>query len=292
MNTIVKRVGILMLLTMAVATTAMAQGSSDYPRWVFDPPQSMSSTTEIKVFQFRGVSFKKAQIELAREVSRYLGEEWGFQGTGSMVTMTTVENSGTQKEYYYHGENVCFTVNNQNVSFRIIDKYSRDSNNHYFLCAVPRSLNVEPLYDRYMVTSNYGVDAAWRSAIVPGWGQMYKGQYAKGGVVMGGSVLLIGGIIYTEYSRKGYAKLVTQTHNTEHMREYQSRRNGFATARNICIGALGALYVYNLVDAVVADGPRYVKVKADVKDRYGNSYAFMPSISADGVPMLAASITF
>jgi hypothetical protein len=38
--------------------------------------------------------------------------------------------------------------------------------------------------------------AVWRSALIPGFGQYYKGQHAKGGVFFGASALIAGANLY------------------------------------------------------------------------------------------------
>lgn len=147
-------------------------------------------------------------------------------------------------------------------------------------------------FDDTYVTTQYGVKGLWRSAIVPGWGQLYKRSYIKGGLMLGGTVVLAGGIVYTECMRADYWKKQRNGYakNTAQKQFYYKKEKGFATARNICIGGLCALYVYNLVDAVVAPGARYVKVSRT--DRNGNVYTLAPSMNYDGSPMLAGSIRF
>ncbi len=137
--------------------------------------------------------------------------------------------------------------------------------------------------------SSYGVHGLWRSAIVPGWGQLYKGSTLKGGLIMGGSVALIGGIIYTETMRQDYMNKIKNTHSSELIRKYKTRADNFALSRNICIGGLAALYVYNIVDAIVAPGARRILVR---KNGRGAGYALSPGLSADGSPAVMAQITF
>lgn len=45
------------------------------------------------------------------------------------------------------------------------------------------------------------------------------------------------------------------------LKEYNTKADNCENARNICIGAAAALYVYNLIDAIVAPGARRVIVK-------------------------------
>lgn len=118
-----------------------------------------------------------------------------------------------------------------------------------------------PDFDPLEVTTSYGARGVWRSIIVPGWGQMYKNSYLKGSLIMGGTIGLVAGIVVAENSRQDYVRYVRQTHDANIIRSYQSKINHLSTARNVCIGALSALYIWNLVDAIVAPGAKYVKFK-------------------------------
>jgi len=108
--------------------------------------------------------------------------------------------------------------------------------------------------------------------------------------MLGGCAVLAGGIIFTEHTRADYVAKIAQTHNTQAIRTYTNKRNHFATARNICIGAAAALYVYNLIDAVATPGARRVVVKKGKNSQ--RRYAFAPTVSEYGRPMLTTSITF
>ncbi|MDE6206563.1 MAG: hypothetical protein K2M55_02020 [Muribaculaceae bacterium] len=144
-------------------------------------------------------------------------------------------------------------------------------------------------FSRISSVSSYGVHSLWRSAIIPGWGQFYKGSNLKGGLILGGAVVCAGGIIYTENMRQDYMNKIKKTHNTENIRAYKNKADNFALGRNICIGALAAVYVYNIVDAVVAPGARHIVIK---KNTDGSGYAILPSVSADGAAGVYAQITF
>lgn len=180
------------------------------------------------------------------------------------------------------------------IRYRRIDDYqgrSKESGRtcYYALYAVERFGRSADFSD-IRVTSKYGATALALS-IIPGCGQFYKGAYFKGGLMLGGCAALAGGVIFTEHTRADYASKIKQTHNTDAIRTYTNKRNHFATARNICIGAAAALYLYNLVDAIATPGARRVVVKKHKKNQ-NNIYAFAPTVSECGAPMFATSITF
>jgi len=123
-------------------------------------------------------------------------------------------------------------------------------------------------------TSRYGADGFLRSALLPGWGQLYKGSRTKGICIIGGEALFIGGIVATESLRASYVKMLNETHSAEQIRAYSRDADTMENFRNVCITAAAALYLYNLIDAIAAPGaPRLIP------PRTSRRYALYPSFS-------------
>ncbi|MDL2252173.1 DUF5683 domain-containing protein [Odoribacter sp. OttesenSCG-928-J03] len=123
-------------------------------------------------------------------------------------------------------------------------------------------------FDEVEVTSMYGVRGLWRSIFVPGWGQLYKGSKTKGGLIMGGVVALAGGILVTENLRSSYTKKIGETRDIHKIRTYADKADNMENARNICIGGAIALYVYNLIDVIVAPGAKRIKMASSLAPDY------------------------
>ena len=118
-----------------------------------------------------------------------------------------------------------------------------------------------PTFNFAHITSEYGIRHIWPSFIVPGAGQMVKGDWLKGGLMMGGATLFAGGIALTECTRQVYlGKISQQSRNEEAVKIYANRASNLAIGRNICIGGLCAVYIYSIIDAFVAPGARRVEV--------------------------------
>lgn len=143
----------------------------------------------------------------------------------------------------------------------------------YTLYAVAKK-GVTPIFDEVKFSNKYGIDGFARSMIVPGWGQIYKGSSAKGGIILGGEVLLAGGIILSESMRASYTKKMRE--QPEHIKHYNTKADNWENARNICIGGAIALYVYNLIDVITTNGAKKTTVK---KQR--NHFSLNPTLSED-----------
>lgn len=103
-------------------------------------------------------------------------------------------------------------------------------------------------FDQVNFSYKYGMSALWRSALVPGYGQIYKGSTAKGISILGGEVALITGVLLTENTRSSYRRKAKETYDVNKIRSYTDKADNYETARNICIGGAIALYVYNVID--------------------------------------------
>lgn len=96
---------------------------------------------------------------------------------------------------------------------------------------------------------------------------------AKGGIILGGEIAFAGAIIAAENLRASYVRKMKE--NPRHVKSYSTKADNWENVRNICIGGAAALYVYNLVDAIVAPGaPRLVKARQ-------RGLAFTPAVTPD-----------
>lgn len=96
----------------------------------------------------------------------------------------------------------------------------------------------------------------WRSFFLPGWGQFYKGESAKGYFIVGGTaVFLTSGFIFSNL------KITTESDarnaRTQTLRDYYNdNTNKYNNISLACFIVTAALYVYNVIDAIAADGEK------------------------------------
>lgn len=94
-------------------------------------------------------------------------------------------------------------------------------------------------------------------SIVPGGGQLYKGDYLKAGLMFGGCALGAGGIVLCEMQRQNLIAQASQTHDINNIKILSSQAQNMATARTALIVATAALYVYNIADAAFFAGKKH-----------------------------------
>ena len=106
-------------------------------------------------------------------------------------------------------------------------------------------------------------------------------------------VNVVGGIVGVESVRADYVRKIGETHDVDYKRLYAKRADQFSTARNVLIGALGALYLYNLIDVVAAPGARRVIVNPkNGMSRRSLSWKVYPSMPDNQSVALAVGLTF
>ena len=115
------------------------------------------------------------------------------------------------------------------------------------------------VFDNVYPTNDYGIGPLFMS-IIPGMGQFYKGDAAKGSILLGGCAVTGIGALFLENQRKACRDQMAQTHDVNLIKQYSADERNYGIARNVALGVFGALYVYNLVDAAIAPGARKVNV--------------------------------
>lgn len=292
---------LIILTAMSLLPSVIfAQEVSDKlkPRWLHTSVEPKNNTYVFDVVSSQAPTLAEARKAALATLISQAGLEGGAT-VKSDVKSTVMDHSitvnGNKNQVTEDYINVESTIAGEpaELTARKIDEYwYRDKFGYYNLSTLYARgpVNTKPVFDDVKITTNYGCTGLWRSAIVPGWGQLYKGSTLKGGLIMGGTVVCIGGIIYTDCMRNSYTNKINKTHNAANKREYVNRRDNFTTARTVCIGALSALYVYNLVDAIVAPGAK--RILTSPKGANNFSYQWAPTVLDEGAVGVYANFTF
>ncbi len=109
--------------------------------------------------------------------------------------------------------------------------------------------NQQPVFTKYVISADLRPHAAWRSAVLPGWGQFYKGQKTRGILLGGafwGSLAATTVAVLKENDRKD--KYEAATDPTEISRRFDTYNTWFKTRRVLTVATVG-LWLINVVDA-------------------------------------------
>lgn len=158
-----------------------------------------------------------------------------------------------------NGTSVITGVNELEIKARIIDEYREYCGTGQYRISLLVQTAKNPMYEyeRVQVTNTYPFSAR---VFVPGFAQIHKGSKGKGIFFITSEIALIGSIALCEGLRVSYKSKANSAHNSVDRIKYQNTVSNSELARNICIGGAAAIYVWNIIDGIVAKGERHVVV--------------------------------
>ncbi len=134
---------------------------------------------------------------------------------------------------------------------------------------------------RYLVVQDPRAGAALRSMVVPGWGQLYKGEHTKGVVLAGLWGVTAGGTVVAHISRRRakdhYLASTTQAQTLERFESYSTWHK---VRNNLFLGAMG-VWAYSYIDAIIKGQPVPTSLRPDANLQL----SLIPSPATPGLAM-------
>lgn len=283
----------LFLVYVPINARLLEKSESIQPEWVKKGEAKYNSkrsndTYYFKVIENSGSSLESIKNQNLSALATYIGQENKISSS-IKANISYDSSTGDEKDEYL----ISYTTNSSTDVFfaKLVDEYwelkkldnGQQMYTYYALFAVSSKKEI-PDYDQFFTTKSYGGTGFARS-LIPGMGQIYKGQKGKGTGIIIGEAAGIASIIYCQSMRTSYHnKMIEQP---KHAKEYHNKESNWQTARNICIGVTASLYVYNLIDAALASGAKRIVIKKN------NNYSMsMRPTYIDGNTGLALSLKF
>jgi len=262
--------------------------SNDFiPPWRSgDMPKVNTQTYYVKEIQGEGKTLVEARQNAIIGLVSDIANSKGVAVTGNQMSdikSQSYRGANKQSEEITSTFQSTFNIKTDGfeTSFELIDEYweeSRVEGKSKFYCWVLFEVAFEPntkKFDKIQFSTNYGVTAILKSAIVPGWGQFSKMQKVKGLSIFGGEVVLLGMGLVSDNSRVDFITRMNNTRDVSYKKQYLNLANNWENVRNISFAAAGALYVYNIIDAAVSKGAkRYI---------YDNKISLVPLYDQNSV---------
>lgn len=237
------------LLCLGGALECMAQSK---PLWVQRGEKSMNKKRQsdnytFKVFNTHDLDEAKLKAERLKPLLEYLQETYGVETSAMTVDTAAVATDGTKA--------IKVSMPTSTVYAKLVDDFCEFTDyelnvfqyEYYQLYAVTEK-DAAPVFDTFNVIETNNSNALARS-IVPGLGQFYKGQTAKGCAIIGAEAFFVASAIAFDCKRNHCAD-----------RGWESKARGWRQFRNLAISGAGIVYVYNLIDSAVSKAGRRVKV--------------------------------
>lgn len=288
-----KKTILMMCITLFVGImpSEAAKRSGSKPEWVSKGEASLNTKRTNETYYFKAIYSQGRDLQALKNgriqnLSNYIGQSHHLSGQATTEIVNRQQGESVQSVVNYR---MVFSEEMDAQVFYaiLVDEYwEQDSSGEYryhALFAVSERGD-DTVFDQFSVTRTYGAAPALMS-IIPGVGQLYKGNKAKGITMLAGAAACAGAIIYCDNLRASY---ITKMHEQpNHAKTYKTKADNFETGRNIAIGVAGALVVYSIVDAAVAPGATRIKV------RRGNGLSIRPTaFVAPRRTALSASLTY
>lgn len=253
----------------------------------FVPPWRSGDMPKIKsnFFYFQEMQGEGKTLAQARE-NAILGLISEIARTkGISVSMDEISSikSNSLNGKYREEENTNRTYNikveNFDLSFEKVDEYWEQNQTGFYCWVLFEVANDAKAgsFKKVEFSTDYGMSSVWRSAIVPGWGQLYKKQKYKGLSILGSEAVLLGVGLVAENMRISNINSSKNTRDVKYIKQYLNDADSNETLRNISFATAGAVYIYNLIDAAVSKGAKHYVTN--------NHLNLIPSIDSHSVGM-------
>lgn len=248
-----------LLLLLICLSAVYGQAYSQRPPWMRgDMPKQSNASYYFKITHGEGSTQTEARNNALLELVGELSRSQGVLITGQdILENLSVSRNGAYNESTRQQSLYRFETEEFKTCFDVVDEYYENSS-CWLLFEV--AFNPEQVrFDKVEFTTDYKGSALWRSMIVPGWGQMYKRSMGKGITILSLQVVTIAGICMCSNLSNSYYNKAYSSRNNSTRESYLDKGANYRNVRNGFIAAAGAVYVYNLVDAIAGKGAKKYK---------------------------------
>jgi hypothetical protein len=172
-------------------------------------------------------------------------------------------STGQRVKVQVHNKVITVQGNDElTVKARVLGEYREwcGPGEHRVNLLMQTAKNPEYELEKVTVTTDYGFSPR---VFVPGMAQLHKGSTLKGVLFIAGEVALIGGVVIAENLRASYTSKINTTHSAADKKTYINNADNWQNIRNGFIAGAAALYVWNVIDGIVAKGKKHVIVLGD-----------------------------
>lgn len=237
-----KSIRLVQVVLFFCAATAISVAAQERPSWV-DGYFNDLQYSYIKTASATAYSEDEAFDEAVAKVIEGRSQESGMRVKVSVLADGRITSTGND---------------DLTVKARVIDRYSEFVDGQYRV-SVLAQVAKNPTYDfdKVRVTNDYGFSA---EAFVPGMAQIKKGQKGKGIFFIAAETAFIGSVVVAECMRTSNVSKINTTHDADLRRRHADNADLCATVRNVAIAGAVAVYLWNVIDGIVAKGKKHIVV--------------------------------
>lgn len=242
-----KRLALLLLSFIMLSPLAFGQAEKAMPDWAANPVHYEGNSSKLVTISEYGRTKESAKIRAFK----------------------TLEEQGRKL----------------NDGYRIIEEYWEFKNDWaygYFLVQISNDISCNNWERVEMNTTKYPFSGR---VFVPGMAQIYKGSKVKGGIIIGAEALGVAGIVTSFSMQASNLALIQQ--DPKHKATYANNANTWQNVGYGCIAFTAAVYIYNIIDGIVAPGKPHIQIGSKSYD-----VAFAPMATPRGDFGLAMQVNF
>ena len=237
-----KKILIIVIMSALSHTIVMGQGTHNVkPDWVKGYFRELPNSY-IEVVSAFGYDLGSARDKAANEAIKRRNLATGTEATVSI-----------------NGDNLRVeSSHNLIAKSRILDEYIQHTATGYMVYLLVQTAK-NPSYDFEPVTLSEKYPFSAR-VLVPGMAQIHKGSIGKGIAFISGEVAMLGGVVVFECMRSSYNTKINTTHNADARLQYIHKAKLMSGLRNGFIAGAAAVYVWNIIDGIVAKGNKHIMI--------------------------------
>lgn len=279
------RIACLLPLVAACLLSSPVLSAKVKPQWVLNGEEQMnrkriSDNYVFKVFHTFSPDLSQLKDERFEPLMDYVRETYGAERLS--MRLDSLEVAGSPVTYRVSFRDAS---GDASVYARLADVYTsfedfvdNEYGYEYYQLYAVTGRNGLPEFDDFRKVESNNLKATAMS-LIPGMGQLYKGDKLKGYCILGVEVASVACGILCQ-NRMLYSK--EQADNgVPAVDSWRSKQRGWREFRNIAIGTFGVTYLFNLFDAAVDDGMSRVLVSKPE----GQQLTVSPSSMGAGVAL-------
>ena len=207
--------------------------------------------------QYDAINFKEAIVigdSLLKQQEKYTPGEIAFLHQYMALSFYNLGETDSSRVHFLSMLSLRpeTEVDHGEISPKIIEFFDQLKKEYSILAEKPG----QPTFSKYIIEKDLRPASAWRSALVPGWGQFHKNQKAKG-IILGGAfwgslAATIAVAIQEADAKQNY---VDATEPGEITAAYSTYNDKFKTRRILTI-ATAALWAIAVGDAALSSYPQ------------------------------------
>lgn len=234
---------LLLLLLVAAQINLVAQ---EMPQWVLQKPRPANDSYLYVVERGVGATEMEAR-----------NRAMGLVYRSTIERLALAIDLSSINEAIANGSNYGESSDAMNVPVNKVCEYiQREGNQYavYVLCQVARYGNMAYNFTPFSQCNQLAKSQYIGHSFVPGLAQIKKGSVGKGTAFIVSEVVLVGGVVAAECLQRYYAQQISMTHNSTLKQRYAQNANICQISRNVGIGCVAAVYIWNVIDGMVAKG--------------------------------------